>query len=87
MNEKRYKNRHKKISVTDNIQIRKNASNCSIELINKATGETAELTEATLEVIIRNNNMYNKDSNYVANDSIILYLVDEYAQHEQEEQE
>ena len=80
-----YKNRHKKISVTDKIQIRKNASNCTIELIDKTTGETAELTDATLECIIRNNNMYDRVCSYITNDSIINHLIKEYQKYEQQQ--
>ena len=71
-----------KISVTKNIQIRRNTVNLTIELIDRTTGETAELTEATLEEIIRNNNLYDTKTfsgfrGYKANDKIILYLIND----------
>lgn len=73
-----YKNRSRKISVTDNIQIQKHGSSCCITIIDRATGLTADLTETTLETIIRNNNMIDKPTDFGENEKIIKALVRRY---------
>lgn len=72
------KNPHRKISITDNIQIQKTGCNVCIYLIDKTTGKSCELTEATLEVIISSNNMIKPTGcldEYRANNLIIEQLI------------
>ena len=73
-----YKNRKPKISITDNIKIQSHPSCCCVTLIDKATGLTADLTEVTLETIIRNNNMIDEPTDFGTNESIIKFLVKQY---------
>ncbi len=73
--------RNNKTSVTDNVQIQRHGSGCCITIYNKMTGKSCELTEATLETIIRNNNLIVTGSIldvYRSNDSIIEHLIREY---------